>query len=99
MPLDPELRNSIHSYCIRDLPGDLQWHVDQFPFIDNLELRKRLGRAYYSARYVGKLMEAIQAAGDEIHPFIKFQIMQYASIFEAVITHLLWDRFNSTARF
>lgn len=94
MPLDPELRNSIHSYCIRDLPGDLQWHVDQFPFIDNLELRKRLGRAYYSARYVGKLMEAIQAAGDEIHPFIKFQIMQYASIFEAVITHLLWDRFK-----
>jgi hypothetical protein len=52
-----------------------------------------MGRAFYSARYVSKLMEALLAAGDEIHPFVKFQIMQYASIYEAVITYLLWSRY------
>jgi hypothetical protein len=93
MPLEEMLRNSIQAYCKRDLPGDLKWHVDQFSFITDLELQRRLGRAFYSARYVGKLMEALFASGDEIHPFVKFQIMQYASIYEAVVSHLLWGRY------
>jgi hypothetical protein len=38
-------------------------------------------------------MEALRAGGDEVHPFIKFQIMQYASIYEAVVAHLLWTRY------
>lgn len=94
MPLDETTRSAIHDYCVRDLPGDIQWHIDQFPFIGNQELRQRLGRAYYSARYIYKLMEATFVAGEERHPFVKFQIMQYASIFEAVITYLLWNVFT-----
>ncbi len=93
MPLQDTLRAEIGAYCKRDLPGDLQWHVDQFNFIESIELRKRLGRAFYSARYVAKLMEALLAAGDEVHPFIKFQIMQYASIYEAVVVNLLWTKY------
>jgi len=93
MPLEETFRNSIHAYCKRDLPGDLQWHIDQFSFVEDVELKQRLGRAFYSARYVGKLMEALFAAGDEIHPFVKFQIMQYASIYEAVVSYLLWNRY------
>src|SRR4051794_24381229 len=90
MPLDESLRDLIRAYCGKDLPGDLAWHVSQFRFITDPELQKRLGRAFYSARYMSKLMEALRASGDEIHPFVKFQIMQYASIYEAVISHLLW---------
>lgn len=95
MPLDEATRNLIHDYCVRDLPGDLQWHVDQFNFINDVELRFRLGRAYYSARYIYKLMEATFVSGDELHPFVKFQIMQYASIYEAVVVNLLFDKFGS----
>lgn len=95
MPLNESIRNTIHDYCIRDLPGDIQWHIDQFKFIDDVELKNRLGRAYYSARYTYKLMEATFVQGDEQHPFVKFQIMQYASIYEAVITNLLWGRFSA----
>ena len=90
MPLNQEIRTAIHEYCVRDLPGPLQWHVDQFAFISDVQLQQRLGRAYYSARYVYKLMEATFVDGEERHPFVKFQIMQYASIYEAVITNLLW---------
>lgn len=94
MPLDQDLRDSIHGYCTKDLQGSLEWHIAQFAFIDDEELRKRLGRAFYSARYVYKLMEALFASGDEIHPFVKFQIMQYASIYEAVIAYLFRTRYK-----
>jgi hypothetical protein len=94
MPLDEPIRDLIHTYCVKDLPGDLAWHVDQFHFVADVELKKRLGRAFYTARYLSKLMEALRAPGDEIHPFVKFQIMQYASIYEAVLTFLLWTRYK-----
>jgi hypothetical protein len=97
MPLAEATRASVHSYCKADLPGDLQWHVDQFSFIADIELQKRLGRAFYSARYIAKLMEALFASQDEIHAFVKFQIMQYASIFEAVISNLFWNRYRDHA--
>ncbi|GBO90528.1 hypothetical protein [Marinobacter salsuginis] len=94
MPLEETTRDLIHDYCVRDLPGDINWHTDRFSFINDDELRVRLGRAFYSARYTYKLMEATFVQGDEQHPFVKFQIMQYASIYEAVITNLLWGKFK-----
>jgi len=97
MPLDQELQNKINDYCKKDLPGDMNWHIQQFDFIDNVELRNKLGRAFYSARFVSKLMEAIHATGDDMHPFVKFQIIQYASIYEAVTTYLLWNKFAEHA--
>ena len=97
MPLETSVRNAVHDYCLRDLPGDLDWHVSRFQFIDDEELRRRLGRAFYAARYVNKLMEALQASGDELHAFVKFQITQYASIYEAVLNFLLWSRFKEHA--
>lgn len=97
MPLEEETRTLIHDYCVRDLPGDILWHISKFSFIQDRELQLRLGRAYYSARYTYKLMEATFVQGDEQHPFVKFQIMQYASIYEAIITNLLWGVFNNHA--
>lgn len=95
MPLEKEVRESVQNYCTKDLPGDLEWHIKKFDFIDNdNELKDRLGRAFYSARYMAKLMEALYVSGNELHPFVKFQIIQYASIYEAVITYLLWNKFK-----
>jgi len=39
-------------------------------------------------------MEALYASGDEVHAFIKYQIIQYAAIYEAVVSHLLWTRYK-----
>ena len=94
MPLEQEIRDTINDYCKRDLAGDINWHINQFNFIDDIDLKNKLGRAYYSARYMSKLMEATYASGDEIHPFVKFQIIQYASIYEAVTSYLLWNKFS-----
>ncbi len=97
MPLSQHIRDEITNYCMKDLPGDLKWHTEQFNFIDNTELKNSLGRAFYSARYISKLMEGLHVSGDEIHPFVKFQIIQYASIYEAVITYLLWEKLPNNA--
>lgn len=94
MPLEGEIRDQIKDYCIRDLAGDINWHIKQFDFIDNEDLRNKIGRAFYSARFISKLMEGLFVAGDEIHPFVKFQIIQYASIYEAVTTYLLWNKYS-----
>jgi len=95
MPLPEAERNAIHDYCVRDLPGDIEWHVNEFRFIPETELRKRLGRAFYTARYIYKLGEALSVSGDEQHAFVKFQIVQYASIYEAVISNLLWGAYRN----
>jgi hypothetical protein len=93
MPLAREIRDLVSEYCRRDLAGDVQWHVDQFDFIADAELRSRLGRAFYTARFVAKLCEGLRADGGDEHPFVKFQIIQYASIYEAVISNVLWGRY------
>jgi hypothetical protein len=94
MPLEQGLREQINDYCKRDLPGDINWHINEFNFIDNVGLRNKVGRAFYSARFISKLMEGLYVAGDDIHPFVKFQIIQYASIYEAVTTYLLWNKYS-----
>lgn len=91
MPLKEETVKLIHGYCIKHLEGGIEWHVDKFSFIKDEELKKRLGRAFYTARYNAKLMEALNFSGDELHFFIKFQIIQYAAIYECVISHMLFD--------
>ena len=82
MPLEETLRNQIQCYCTKDLPGDLNWHIQKFDFINDVELRDRLGRAFYAARYMSKVMEALYVQDNELHPFVKFQVIQYASIYE-----------------
>lgn len=95
MSLTQDIRDLVQDYCTKDLPGDLDWHTQKFHFIDdNDELKERLGRAFYSARYMSKLMEALYVSGNELHPFVKFQVIQYASIYEAIITYLLWNKFR-----
>ncbi len=95
MPLEQRLRDEILVYCVRDLPGDMDWHIRQFDFVDDEELKNRLGRAYYAARYVSILMETLRPEGEFSHPFIKFQVIQYASIYEAVVAYLLWTRYGN----
>jgi hypothetical protein len=96
MPLEQSIRDQIANYCAKDLPGDVNWHIALFDFIaeSNMELKKRLGRAFYSARFMAKLMEATHAEKDELHAFVKFQIIQYASIYEAVVVYLLRETFK-----
>lgn len=96
MPLDAAQQTSILDYCDKHLPNP-KWFSDEFDFIEDQSLRDRLAQEFYAARYVYKLGEALSVKDDRLHAHVKFQIVQYASIYEAVIVYLLWSKFSDHA--
>ncbi|GAA1440724.1 hypothetical protein [Leifsonia poae] len=91
MPLPEPTRTEAIEYARSDLPGDLTWHREYFDFIDDEELRSRLGQEFYAARYLYKLWEGLRIEEDwAIQAQIQLQVQQYASIYEACIHHLLF---------
>lgn len=93
MPLNPKDVENIHRYCDRDL-AKLEWYVERFDFVSDEELRRHLAKEFASARYISKLGEAIAADGAKLESHAKFQVVLYASIYEAVISYLLWEDFK-----
>lgn len=97
MPLDITDRTTVLTYCDRDLPsGD---RVDQyFDFIEDAGLRSMLSTEYMSARYIYKLGEALNVNGEKLASHAKFQIVQYAAIYEAIIVNTLWNKYAESAQ-
>lgn len=94
MPLEKDMIESVLGYCKRDLPQDFDFFLGKFDFIDDATLRNKLAQEFYNSRYMYKLMEALNLTGHELYAHVKFQIIQYASIYEAVICYLLWNKFK-----
>jgi hypothetical protein len=94
MPLETKTINEVLNYCKRDLPQDHNWYINEFDFIKDQALQESLAREFYTARYIYKLMEALFLEDYELHAHLKFQIIQYASIYEAVINYLLLNNFK-----
>lgn len=92
MPLEKTIRDEILQYCDRDLASDTQV-MQMFDFIDNERLKERVISEYKAARYIYKLGEALSVESDKLHPHVKFQIVQYASIYEALIVYFLWEKY------
>ena len=95
MPLDKVIIATVNNYLQRDLPEHAWWE-EQFTFVRNRRLRMRLARELYSARYMGKLMEATDATGDVLLLYVRQQVIIYASIYEAIIDYLLFTKYKQT---
>jgi len=85
------MRDSIDYYARSDIRSR-DWHTDYFDFIDDEHLRHRLGEEFYTARYLYKLLEGLAVEGELQIAQVRLQVLQYASIYEAAIHHLLFDR-------
>lgn len=93
--LSLQTRTQVISYCNRDLVPDTafnaqdqyhsQWFEDYFSFLNNKSLSQHLGEAFYQARFIYKLMSALNLPVAKQKGIIKFQIIQYASICEAIL--------------
>lgn len=70
-----------------------------FSFITDPELLDLIVLELKSARYIYRLMEMLDLRDTFSHPFCKFQIVQYAGVFEAAIEHLLFDRTYTSPKF
>src|SRR5580700_5102283 len=92
MPLGKLARDQVLRYCDRDLPSAGNVSA-MFDFITDQELKEQVEAEFYAARYVYKLGEALAVVDEKLHAHVKFQIVQYAGIYEAIIVNLLWTVF------
>lgn len=75
--------------------ADKVWHISYFDFVKEPALEKRLGEEFISTRYIYKLLEGLEADDWLLRAQIRLQVMSYASIYEAVIHHVLFDRLSA----
>lgn len=91
MPLREPVRSEAVEYARQDLPGDIGWHVDYFDFVNDIELRRRIGQEFYAARCLYKLWEGLRINEPwALQAQVQLQVQQYASIYEALIHYLLF---------
>lgn len=97
----------IINYCNRDLiPDDSfsalgffqsEWFTQYFSFLNDPTLEAHLGDAFYQARFMYKLMSALRLPFAKHKGIVKFQIVQYASICEAILDTAITTYFKSDA--
>ncbi len=92
-----QTREIVVSYCNNNIVPDkkyidnpthshpIEWFKDYFGFIDEVSLRNHLADAYYQARFLYKMMQGLRLTSFKKNAIIKFQIQQYASIYEALL--------------
>ena len=93
MPLPEEERLRVLKYCAKHIEPD-NWFRTQVQYVTDALLIEEMNLAFYSARHMEKLGEALAVKDEKRHPHLKFQIVQYASIYEAIIAHLLFNRYK-----
>lgn len=90
MAFDPTVKKQIADYVGAHV-ADEAWHVSHFDFIRDVSLAKRLGEEFISTRYIYKILEGLEAQDWLLRSQIRLQVLSYASIYEAVLHHILFD--------
>jgi len=95
MPFTESVQKSISEY-IDKYTGDASFYSEYFWFISDEDLRTRLVDEFKSARYVYKLLEGMQAKDWLLTAEVRIQVLLYASIYEAVLHHVLLQDYATT---
>lgn len=90
MAFEKTVKDQITQYISAHV-ADEAWHISYFDFIDDTNLAQRLGEEFISTRYIYKLLEGLGADDWLLRAQIRNQVLSYASIYEAVIHHILFD--------
>jgi hypothetical protein len=94
VPFPKATRTLIAEYVTRHLPNQ-SWYEEFFSFVSDRRLRQRLAREYESARALYKVLEGAQAKGVLKRAQVKVQVLQYASLYEAVLHYVLFVKYRS----
>ena len=107
MALSKDTITSVIVFCNRDLVPDQtfdsenqyhnEWFVSYFDFLADPSVASQLGDAFYQARFMYKLMNALNLPLAKQKGIVKFQIVQYASICEAVLDMAIIKYFKEDA--
>lgn len=95
MAFPESIKSKVYEYCTNHLPDD-NWYKEEFSFIEDNSLKKRIIEEFKSIRFAYKLYEGIEAT-NENHIFeVRHQIFVYASIYEAIIHYILYNYYKDT---
>lgn len=94
MPFEVKTTQDVIYYVTRDI-ADEAWHVDFFRFISDVKLAQRLGEEFISTRCMYKILEGLAVTKWMLRAQVRQQVMSYASIYEAVLHHLLFSVFSA----
>jgi hypothetical protein len=89
VPLEPETIKTVDDYVTKHI-ADPTWHRNFFGFLSDPNLADRLSDEFMSARYIYKLLEGLEAVGWLQRAEVRVQLLLYASIYEAVLHHVLF---------
>jgi len=95
MPFTEQIQSAITEYIDKHT-GDANFYSEYFWFISDADLRTRLEEEFKSARYIYKLLEGMQAKDWLLAAEVRVQILLYASIYEAVLHHVLLQDYASS---
>lgn len=95
MAFKKKTKQEIASYVEAHLP-DEEYYKNYFWFISDAALKTRLADEFKTARYIYKLLEGLQVKNELLVAQCKIQILLYASIYEAVLHHILLQDYSST---
>jgi len=90
MAFDVETKDTVSHYINAHL-GDESWHLAYFDFLTDKSLAQRLGEEFISTRHTYKYFEGMGAQGWLQRAQVRLQVLCYASIYEAVLHHVLFD--------
>ena len=90
MAFDAETKDKVSRYINAHL-GDESWHLAYFDFLTDKSLAQRLGEEFISTRHTYKYFEGMGAQGWLQRAQVRLQVLCYASIYEAVLHHVLFD--------
>jgi hypothetical protein len=93
MALDIATKTAIQKYVSAHV-ADEKWHKEYFDFLSDRLLADRLGEEFISTRHIYKLLEALEADDWLLRSQIRLQVVSYASIYEAVLHHILFTDFK-----
>jgi hypothetical protein len=88
-----EIKSAVQEYAFSHI-GDEEWHIEFFSFVADRTLARRLGEEFISTRVIYKFLEGLEVSDWLLRAQIRLQVLSYASIYEAVIHHLLFDRLS-----
>lgn len=74
MPLAKEIKDAVYLYCNNHL-ADEAWYNEEFEFIEDEPLRKRLVEEFKGIRFAYKLYEGIEAKDENL--ILKFVIRYF----------------------
>lgn len=98
MAFSEELKREIENYCNSHLATS-EWYENEFSFIKDEILKEHIIAEFKAIRFAYKLYEGIEATEENLRLEVRNQIIAYASIYEAVIEHVLSSYYSDTEEY